>query len=139
MVKFKLFNKKEKKFTSIYFGPKKLYKIRYQLGIWNNTANDDSLKKIYDLVKQDNRFQLHFKFNSRWVIADSANVKEYIDSLSKNKTMKKGGKKIIKKNNSKKKTKKCDDFARCFGCKPYGKQCRLCRKNKKIIINPNCK
>ena len=64
MVKFKLFNNKENKFTSIYFGPKKLYKIRYQLGIWNNTANDESLKKIYDLVKRDNRFQLHFKFNS---------------------------------------------------------------------------
>lgn len=133
MVKFKLFNNKENKFTSIYFGPKKLYKIRYQLGIWNNTANDESLKKIYDLVKRDNRFQLHFKFNSRWVIADNANIKEYMNSLLKNKTRKKGGKKIIKK------TKKCDDFTRCFGCNPWKKQCRLCRDNKKIIINSNCK
>jgi len=106
MVKFKLFNKKEKKFTSIYFGPEKLYKIRYQLGIWNDTANDDSLKKIYDLVKRDNRFQLHFKFNSKWVIADSANIKEYMNSLSKNKTRKKGGKKTIRENNYKRKTKK---------------------------------
>lgn len=106
MVKFKLFNKEEKKFTSIYFGPEKLYKIRSNLGIWNDTANDDSLKNIYDLVKRDNRFQLHFKFNSKWVIADEANVKEYMKSLPKNKTRKKGGKKIKKKNNSKKKPKK---------------------------------
>lgn len=114
MLKFKIYNKEEKKFTSIYFGPKKLYKIRYKLGIWNDTANVDSLKKIYDLVKRDNRFQLHFKFNSKWVIADEANVKEYMNSLPKNKTRKKGGKKIIKKNNSKKKTKKMRRFCKMF-------------------------
>ena len=93
MVKFKIYNKNKKKFVSIFFGPEKLYKIRFQLGIWNNEAHDKSLKKIYNLIKKDKNLELQFKFNNKFVLANDNNVKEFMKSLSPNKTRKKGGSK----------------------------------------------
>lgn len=52
---------------------------------------------------------------------------------------KKNNKTKHKKIRHKKKSKKCDDFARCFGCKPWNKECKKCKENKKIIINKYCK
>jgi len=96
MVKFKIKNKKTQKFISIFFGPEKLYKIRYKLGIWNNSAHDESLKKIYDLIKKDKNLELQFKFNNKFVLANDDNVKEFMKTLTHNKTKKKGGKTKIK-------------------------------------------
>jgi len=93
MVKFKIYNKKTKKFISIFFGPEKLYKIRFELGIWNNSAHDKSLKKIYDLIKKDKNLELQFKFNNKFVSANDVNVKEFMRTLTHNKTKKRGEKK----------------------------------------------
>tara|TARA_B110001450_G_scaffold35705_1_gene31384 strand:- start:11458 stop:11685 length:228 start_codon:yes stop_codon:yes gene_type:complete len=58
-----------------------------------------SLKKIYDLIKKDKNLELQFKFNNKFVSANDVNVKEFMISLTHNKTKKRGGKKNTTKKN----------------------------------------
>lgn len=46
---------------------------------------------MYNLLKKDGKFDLYFKFNNKFVLANDSNVKEFMKILNNKKTRKKGG------------------------------------------------
>lgn len=65
MVKFKVYDKKLKKFVSQ--NELKAWRIRHDLGIWNNGITDTRLGELYKLMKQhDKHLELHAKLNGRF-------------------------------------------------------------------------
>ena len=52
MVKFKIYNKKLKKFVS-QDASDTVWKIRHNLGIWNNNVNDNSVNEMYKIMKKN--------------------------------------------------------------------------------------
>jgi len=84
MVEFKFYDKKEKKFVSPYRGSENVWKARYKLGIWDKSIHDDNLNKMYNLVKNNNNFELYFKLNNSFVLANNVNIKEFLKDTKKN-------------------------------------------------------
>ena len=111
MVKFKIYNKKLKQFVS-QDASDKVWKARYNLGIWNNSIHDNKLEEMYKIMKRsDKDLELYVKLNGRFQPV----TKEVIDIIVKdnkkrNKSTKKKYKKrnrsSLKKNKTKNKTKK---------------------------------
>ena len=63
--KFKIYDKKEKRFFNQSKLPESIWKDRFQLGIWNNSSS-----KIDDLNKRMKKFgnlELHVKVKNRFV------------------------------------------------------------------------
>lgn len=91
MVNFKFYDRQLKKFVSPFRGPESIWNIRFKLGLWDNSVDDKSIKTMYILVKKNGKFDLHFKSNGKFVLANDITVKEYMKSLANKKSVKNGG------------------------------------------------
>ena len=79
MVKFKIYDKKQKKFVQ-QSASDKVWKVRYNLGIWNNSVNDKNLAEMYKIMKRnDKHLELYVKIDGRFKPVS----KEVIDSVLK--------------------------------------------------------
>lgn len=103
MVKFKFYDLNKKKFISPFMGPENIWKLRYKLELWNNSVKDKNLKTMYNLNNKNNDFDLYFKLNNKYVLANNDNIQQFSKLL--NQSNKKTNKKLNKKSN-KKTTKK---------------------------------
>ena len=79
MVKFKIYDKKLKKFVPQHASDK-VNKVRFNLGIWNNSVNDDKLGEMYKIMKRnDQHLELYAKVDGRFTPVS----KEIIDKVVK--------------------------------------------------------
>ena len=90
MVKFKFYDRNLKKFVSPFRGPESIWKLRYKLGIWDNNVEDKSIKNMYSLIK-NTKFDLYFKSNGKFILANNNTVKEFMQSYTNKKSVKNGG------------------------------------------------
>lgn len=65
MVKFKLFDKKLKKFV-INTIPDNVSEIRHELGIWSGHVSERSIRIMANLIKKDKKYDLYIKVNNRF-------------------------------------------------------------------------
>ena len=79
MVKFKIYDKKLQKFVQ-QSASDKVWEVRYKLGIWNNSVNDDKLGEMYKIMKRnDQHLELYVKIDGRFTPVS----KEVIDNVVK--------------------------------------------------------
>jgi hypothetical protein len=79
MVKFKIYDKKLQKFVN-QSASDKVWKVRYKLGIWNNSIEDNNLSEMYKIMKRnDKHLELYVKIDGRF----KAVSKEVIDNVIK--------------------------------------------------------
>jgi len=101
MVKFKFYDRNLKKFVSPFRGPESIWKLRYKLGIWDNNVEDKSIKNMYSLIK-NTKFDLYFKSNGKFILANNNTVKEFMQSHTNKKSVKNGGRKNDRKSQTRK-------------------------------------
>lgn len=83
MVKFKIYDKKLKKFVNLTSSPK-VWDIRYDLGIWNDSIGETKLKDMYKIMKKhDKHLELQIKTQGKFRPISNELLKS-IDSEYKN-------------------------------------------------------
>jgi hypothetical protein len=79
MVAFKIYDKKKKKFVGQHASAK-VWRARYDLGIWNYSVNVDKLGEMYKIMKRnDKHLELYVKNYGRFKPVS----KEVIDNVVK--------------------------------------------------------
>ena len=91
MVKFKLFDKKLKKYI-IQTIPDNVWDVRHELGIWNGQISQSSIRIMAHLIKEDKNYDLYIKVNNRF----QKYTEELANSLMNSKDIK-DEEKIMKK------------------------------------------
>lgn len=80
MVKFKIYDKREKKFVGPMASPSVWY-VRYKFGIWNNNVDDDKLDEMYKIMnRNDPHLELHVKHKGRFTPYSSSISKEIAEN-----------------------------------------------------------
>ena len=74
MVKFKLFDKKLKKYIMNTI-PDNVWEVRHQLGIWSGQISVRSIRIMAHLIKEDKKYDLYIKVNNRF--------RKYTEELAK--------------------------------------------------------
>ena len=104
MVAFKIYDKKKKKFVQ-QWASAKVWRARYDLGIWNNGVSDDKLGEMYKIMKRnDKHLELYVKIYGRFKpvskeVIDNV-VKEYKKKEPERKETRRIWKNEMKKGNS---------------------------------------
>ena len=104
MVAFKIYDKKKKKFVQQHASAK-VWKERYNIGIWNNDVSDYKLGEMYKIMKRnDKHLELYVKIHGRFKpvskeVIDNV-VKEYKKKEPERKETRRIWKNVMKKGNS---------------------------------------
>jgi hypothetical protein len=139
MVKFKIYNKKLKKFVS-QDASDTVWKIRHNLGIWNNNVNDNSVNEMYKKMKKnDKNLELYVKIDGRFKpvtkeVIDTV-IKEYKKKEPERKEYRKNWKEFhikIRENSLKRHVKVCQKKLKTYKLPDDKWRIRRCQKIIKI-------
>ena len=135
MVKFKIYDKKLQKFVQ-QSASDKVWEVRYKLGIWNNSVNDDKLGEMYKIMKRNNQhLELYVKIDGRFKPVS----KEVIDNVVKQYKKKEPERKEylkkwkennlkIRENTLKKHVKKCQKKMKTYKLPDDKWRIKMCQK-----------
>jgi len=101
MVKFKIYDKKQKKFVQQYASDK-VNTASWKLGIWNNSINEDKLDEMYKIMKRnDKHLELYVKIDGRFKPVSKDVIANVIKQYKKKEPERKEYRKKWKENNLK--------------------------------------
>lgn len=139
MVKFKIYDKNLQQFVS-ESNSDKLWKSRHDLGIWNNSVNDNKLREMYKIItRNDPRLEIHVKIDGRFKPVSKEVIDNIENKFKKKEPERKENRKKwkeyilkIRKNTQKRKIKDCRKKMKTYKF-PYNKlDIKMCQKILKI-------